>query len=136
MIMKLCLPRTINVRYAYIYPVLAMKLRALLNQSVIADGITVRRTASGNVFDSWHHLQFTVIGRKFREEVRDDCEQIFSHSGNRLHATTQIAGDARRTNPVCSFAADCFNIGLEFRMHRDSFHETQLRAAPSGQATS
>src|SRR5262249_22687805 len=91
---------------------------AWLHQSVIADGVTVRRTATGDAFDSRHHLQFAVVGRKFCKEVCDDCEEVFCSGVNRLHATIRASGDARRMSMFCSFTADRFNVGPEFRMHR------------------
>src|SRR5262249_24846019 len=117
---------------AYFYPVLAMKLGPCLNQAVIADGVTVRRTTTGDGFDAGHHLQFTVIGRKFCKEVRDKRKEILALSGN---ATTRVADDAPRVNLDCGFATDRFDVGFEFRMHRDSFPQTQFRTASCAEGT-
>src|SRR5262249_5261717 len=78
-----------------------------LNQAVIADGVTGRKMITRDWFDARHHLQLTVIGRKFREEVRDKRKEILALSGN---ATTRVADDAPRVNLDCGFATDRFDV--------------------------
>src|SRR5438067_11039563 len=83
---------------------------ATLDQTVIADGITVRRAIAGYAFDSRHHLQFTVIRRNLCKEFRDDFENAFSATCNPRRGKIPVAGDGRELNLVCWFSADRFDV--------------------------